>query len=319
MNETVFHRLSALADATRGRILHVLDGHELTVGELVVVLQLPQSTVSRHLRILSDEGWLVSRSEGTSRFYTLSGHLASGAEELWRVVRGSLAESAEGAQDVERAREVVSGRRTRSQEFFATAGGQWDAVRAELFGEPEARGLLALMDPGWEVGDLGCGTGRLAETMAPYVARVVAVDESSDMLDAARRRLADVGNVALSRGRLEALPLGDASLDVAVLGLVLHHVPAPEKALGEAARVLRAGGRLLVLDMVAHGREEYRERMGHIWSGFERKRLEGWLREAGFERVAWHPMRADPEAKGPLLFTAVATKRAANSQEETDG
>ncbi|MBW3555286.1 MAG: metalloregulator ArsR/SmtB family transcription factor, partial [Gemmatimonadetes bacterium] len=305
---TVFHRLSALADATRGRLLYVLDGRELTVGELVAAVQLPQSTVSRHLRILSDEGWLASRSEGTSRYYAVSPRLDPGAEELWRVVRESLSESAEAGQDVERARELVSRRRTRSQEFFSTAAGQWDAMRRELFGAPEARALLALMDPAWTVGDLGCGTGRLAETVAPFVARVIAVDESPDMLEAARRRLADEERVELRAGRLEALPVEDASLDVALLGLVLHHVADPARALAEAARVLRIGGRLLVVDMVAHGREEYRERMGHVWQGFERSRLEGWLREAGFDRLGWHPLPADTEAKGPLLFTAVATR-----------
>ena len=305
---TVFQRLSALADATRGRLLHVLDGRELTVGELVAAVQLPQSTVSRHLRILSDEGWLASRSEGTSRYYALSTRLDAGAADLWRVVRESLSESREAAQDVERARELVSRRRTRSQEFFSTAAGQWDAMRSELFGSPEARALLALMDPTWTVGDLGCGTGRLAETVAPFVARVIAVDESPDMLEAARRRLAEEETVELRSGRLEALPMEDGSLDVALLGLVLHHVADPERALAEAARVLRIGGRLLVVDMVAHGREDYRERMGHVWQGFERTRLEGWLQAAGFDRIGWHPLPADAEAKGPLLFTAVATR-----------
>ena len=302
----IFSRLGHLADATRGRILFVLDGRELTVGELVTVLQLPQSTVSRHLRILSDEGWLASRSEGTSRYYALASRLDDGADELWRVVRGSLTESADAAQDVARARELVAKRRSRSQEFFSTAAGQWDAVRAELFGAPEARALLALMDPAWEVGDLGCGTGRLAETVAPFVAGVVAVDESPDMLDAARRRLADVENVELRVGRLESLPVEAGSLDVALLGLVLHHVPDPGRALAEAARVLRPGGRVLVLDMLAHGREEYRERMGHLWQGFDRDQVEGWMLDAGFGVIRWHTLPADPEAKGPLLFVAAA-------------
>ena len=309
MNTTALaHRLATLADATRARLLLVLDGHELTVGELVEALQLPQSTVSRHLRILNDDGWLASRAEGPSRYYALSSRLEDGAAGLWRVVRDSLAESAEGGQDAARAREVVARRRTRSQEFFSSAAGQWDAVRGELFGAPEARALLALLDPGWVVGDLGCGTGRLAEAVAPFVARVVAVDESPDMLEAARRRLGEVGNVELRTGRLEALPLEDGSLDVALLGLVLHYVPDPGAALAEAARVLRPGARVLVLDMLAHGREEYRERMGHLWQGFERDRMVEWLDDAGFGPVAWHPLPPDPAAKGPLLFTAVATK-----------
>lgn len=334
MNEAaLFQRLNALSDATRSRLLHVLERHELTVSELVAVVQLPQSTVSRHLKILADEGWVSARAEGTSRYYRVSRELEPAARRLWDVVREELAQSAEAAQDEGRAVEVLSRRRTRSQEFFATAAGQWDSVRAELFGErPELPALLALLDPDWTVGDLGCGTGQLAATVAPYVRRVVGVDESADMLEAARTRLNDpsgataassggngasapdgapTSNIELRHGRLEALPLDDGSLDVAVLSLVLHYVPQPERAVGEAARVLRPGGRLLVVDMMAHGREEYRERMGHLWQGFTREQVAEWLQGAGLERIRHQPLPPDPEARGPLLFVASATRAAA--------
>ena len=310
MNKTtVFQTLNALSDATRGRLLQLLERHELTVSEICGVVQLPQSTVSRHLKILADEGWLASRQEGTSRYYRLSSRLDEGMSRLWEVVGEALAGGAESSQDEERAREIVERRRTRSQEFFSSAAGEWDGVRAELFGErPELPALLALLDRGWSVGDLGCGTGRLAGTVAPFVARVEAVDESPDMLEAARARLGDVANVTLHRGRLESLPLDDATLDVALLSLVLHYVPEPLDALSEAARVLRPGGRVLVVDMMAHGREDYRERMGHLWQGFERDQVEAWLRDAGFGDVAWHQLPSNPEAKGPLLFAAAAAK-----------
>ncbi|MFW6206093.1 MAG: ArsR/SmtB family transcription factor [Gemmatimonadota bacterium] len=308
---TVFQRLSSLSDETRGRLLHVLEARELTVSELVSVLQLPQSTVSRHLRILSDEGWVTSRAEGPRRYYRRAMRLEPEARRLWEVVRPSLRSSREAAQDAERAREVLARRRTRSQEFFSTAAGQWDSVRRDLFGErPELPALLALLDPDWVVGDLGCGTGQLAETVAPYVRRVVAVDESPDMLAAARRRLGGLrdGEVELRAGRLEALPLESASLDVVVLSLVLHYVPAPERALAEAQRVLRPGGRVLVVDMVAHGREEYREQMGHLWQGFTEAQIQDWLEVARFGGVRYRHLPMDDEAKGPVLFVAAATR-----------
>jgi SAM-dependent methyltransferase len=314
MNETaVLHQLASLADATRARLLQVLERHELTVSELCAVVQLPQSTVSRHLRVLSDEAWLTWRAEGTSRYYRLSTSLETSARRLWEVVREPLARSPESGQDAERAREVVQRRRTRSQEFFSTAAGRWDSVRAELFGaSPELPGLLALFDGSWEVGDLGCGTGGVAETIAPYVRRVVMVDESSAMLQAARRRLSPEleasGRVELRQGRLEGLPLADDSLDVALLVLVLHHVPEPGRVLAEARRALRPGGRVLVVDMVKHGRVEYRERMGHLWPGFERREMEDWMTDAGLVGVHFHPLPAEPAARGPLLFTAVGTK-----------
>lgn len=311
MNEsTVFQRLGSLSDATRGRLLHVLERHELTVGELCAVVQLPQSTVSRHLRILSDEGWVTTRAEGTSRYYRRSVRLDDGAERLWEVVRDSLSESREAAQDEERAAERVARRRTRSQEFFRTAAGQWDRVRTELFGSrPEFPALLALLDGSWVVGDLGCGTGQLAESLAPFVERVVAVDESPDMLKAARRRLEPLaagGSVELREGRLESLPVADGELDVAILSLVLHYVPRPEQALGEASRALRPGGRVLVVDMVAHGREEYAEQMGHRWQGFREPQIREWLEGAGFEDVSYRHLPMDEDAKGPVLFVAAA-------------
>lgn len=316
----ILQSLATLADATRVRLLLVLERYELAVSELCAALQIPQSTVSRHLRVLGDEGWVVSRSEGTSRYYRFGTALAPAARRLWETVREPLSGESESVQDLERARSVVSRRRTRSQEFFSTAAAQWDAVRRELFGpSPELPALLGLLDPGWEVGDLGCGTGRMAETVAPYVRRVVAVDESPDMLAAARARLgvstgeasvvagdAAVPNVELLEGRLEALPLDDGSLDVALLALVLHYVPDPAAALSEARRVLRPSGRVLVVDMVAHGRTEYREQMGHLWSGFDRSEVEDWLVEAGFLDVRYGLLPADPAAMGPLLFSAVA-------------
>jgi SAM-dependent methyltransferase len=309
----VVGRLASLADATRVRLLLVLERHELTVSELCAVVQLPQSTVSRHLRILADEGWLAWRSEGTSRPYRLATTLTPASRALWEVVREGTASAAEAVQDEERVRDVLQRRRSRSQEFFLTAADRWDGVRAELFGEhPELLALLALLDPTWEVGDLGCGSGGMASTVARYVKRVVAVDESPAMLEAARRRLGGQGEasgaVELREGRLEALPLPDGSLDVALLVLVLHYVAHPERALAEAGRVLRRGGRVLVVDMLPHGRSEYREHMGHLWQGFEREELEGWLAAAGFVDPRHHPLPPAAGAKGPLLFAAVGRK-----------
>src|SRR4051794_36792042 len=125
---TVVDRLGDLADETRGRLLLVLDRHELTVGELCSVLQLPQSTVSRHLKVLSDGGWLVSRADGTSRRYSLASGLDAGSRRLWQLVRAQLADDVTAGQDTERLRSVLAERRTKSQEFFSTSAGQWDAV-----------------------------------------------------------------------------------------------------------------------------------------------------------------------------------------------
>ena len=310
MTATVFDTLSALADATRARLLLALDRHELTVGELCAVTQLPQSTVSRHLRILNDQGWVSSRADGTSRQYRLASPLEATDRRLWQVVKDQLAAGRQAAQDAERLRSVLARRRTASREFFSTAAGQWDALRTELFGSRAGLAALpALLDEHWIVGDLGCGTGELAASLAPFVARVIGVDASKPMLAAARRRLEDAENVELRAGELEALPIADGELDAAVLFLVLHHVVEPGPALAEVARVLKPGGRVLVVDMLPHEHEEYRQRMGHVWQGFSAEAIGGWMDEAGLTGFRHHALPPDPDAKGPILFAATGRRR----------
>jgi ubiquinone/menaquinone biosynthesis C-methylase UbiE/DNA-binding transcriptional ArsR family regulator len=303
-------RLTALADPTRSRLLLLLDRHELTVGELCSALQLPQSTVSRHLKTLADDGWVTARAEGTSRRYAMPGALLdSGARRLWHIVRDQVGATPSARHDLARAEQVLHERRSTSQAFFSTRAGQWDRVRSELYGaSADLAPLGALLEPAWVVGDLGSGTGTTSAALAPYVARVIAVDESSAMLAAARKRLAQHDNVELRSGRLEDLPIDDAALDAAVVSLVLHFVIDPAAVLREAARVLAPGGRLLVVDMLPHEREEYRAAMGHVWLGFDEAQLGGWLTEAGFGAVRVVPLTPDPQARGPMLFTARAVK-----------
>jgi SAM-dependent methyltransferase len=307
---SIFDRMSALADTTRSRLLLLLERHELTVGELCAVLQLPQSTVSRHLKVLGDDGWVASRADGTSRCYRMrSERLEASARELWELVREQVSGHPTALQDVERVAGVLAQRRSRSREFFSSSAGEWDRLRVELFGpRVGVLGLLALLDGDWVVGDLGCGTGHVAESLAPFVSRVVAVDDSPAMLDAVRERLAHLPNAEVRAGDLRDLPLDDGALDAAVLFLVLHHQPEPVDVLREVARVVRPGGRLLLVDMMPHDREEFREQMGHAWLGFAAEPLGSWLAGAGFSSLQYRPLPADPGARGPTLFAASARR-----------
>ena len=306
----ILARMTALADATRARLLLVLDRQELTVTELCAVLQLPQSTVSRHLKVLGDEGWVSARADGTSRRYSMAkSRLDPSARQLWNLVRVDVGASRGAAQDAQRLRRVLADRHQRSQEFFSGAAAEWDRVRAELFGSRFELGALpGLLDESWTVGDLGSGTGQVAACLAPFVRRVIAVDESAAMRKAARARLDELSNVDLRAGSLESLPIDDAELDAATLFLVLHHLAEPDQALTEAARVLKPGGRLLVVDMMPHDREEYRQEMGHVWLGFSSEQMQHWMDDAGFEAVRYQPLAADPAVKGPTLFAASAKR-----------
>lgn len=304
---------SALSDATRCRMLWLLDRHELTVSELCTILQLPQSTVSRHLRLLLDANWVSSRRDGTSRYYALSLDGASGPRaQIWDLTRAQMSGRAV-EQDARRLARVLAGRSEASQQFFATSAGQWDRMRDELFGRdvvPSA--LLGLLPSDWTIGDLGCGTGALLPVLASHVARVVGIDASAEMLAAARHRVETLTNVSLKEGTLESLPLADASLNAAVFALVLHHVPSPGEALAEAARVLKPGGRLLIIDMTSHDREEYRQRMGHVWLGFSEEQMSRFLSQTGFSDIRISALPPAAEAKGPALFAAAAAKATSN-------
>jgi len=306
----ILDHMAALADPIRCRMLLPLERHELTVNEICSVLQLPQSTVSRHLKTLADDGWVVSRRDGTSRFYGMVFEdLDGGAQRLWPLIREQVSSTNGAEQDERRLTSVLSRRRTKSEEFFASASGQWDHLRSGLFGDTfQFHALLALIDPKLTVGDLGCGTGQVSELLAPHVHKVIAVDGSTDMVQAARRRLKGSSQVDVRRGDMEALPIDAAQLDVAILALVLHHVPEPVRALAEVSRVLKPGGRVLIVDMLPHDREEYQQQMGHVWLGFSEKTMTKHLEAAGFEKPIITPLPTEDDVKGPSLFVATAKK-----------
>jgi len=300
-------QLAVLGEPVRLRVLRVLESHELSVGEVSRVVQLPQSTVSRHLKVLAEAGWLVRRSEGPATMYRLVlDDLPPSLRVLWVPVREQVSAGSEAHEDLRRVAAVIAERRTDSQSFFGRVGGEWDAMRAELFGVGfTGAALLSMVPPGWVVADLGSGTGNGAELLAPVVKKVIAVDQNEAMLASARDRLRGFRNVEFVRGDMERVPLTDASVDAAVMLLVLHHVEEPSAALGEARRIIKPGGVLVLMDMVAHDRADYRQMMGHKHLGFARAGVEGMLVRAGFVAVSHRELPRDAAAKGPGLFVAV--------------
>lgn len=309
---SITDRLAALGDMIRLRILRLVERDELAVGEVAKVLQLPQSTVSRHLKVLSDGEWVLKRTEGTATYYRfVLDDLAKEDRSLWLAVRDALKSgpAAELEEDLRRLSSVLAERRDDALGFFGRLAGQWDDVRTELFGSRfTSLGLLQLICRDWVVADLGCGTGNASEMLAPLVKRVIAIDQSPAMLGAAEKRLNSAGlhNVEFVKGDMANLPLKPASVDAAVCMLVLHHLEVPTAALAELRRIIRPGGWVLVVDMVEHDRAVYRHTMGHRWLGFSESSMTELSKEVGFDNPRYAQLPSDTSAKGPGLFAWTA-------------
>ncbi len=197
-------QMAVLAESVRCRALAILEDQELTVSDLCAVVQLPQSTVSRHLKALSDRGFVDSRPDGTRRLYhaTVS-ELDAAAQNLWALTRTEIDKTPARRLDRERLRSVLARRRSRSQEFFDATSDRWDIIRDELYGSHFYLFALPGLLPGdWSVADLGCGTGTVAEALAPFVRRVIGVDASPPMLELAGQRLERFDNVELGLAEL---------------------------------------------------------------------------------------------------------------------
>lgn len=297
-------QLATLSDLARVRILRLLEREELSVGELARAMQLPQSTVSRHLKKLLGGHWISKRSEGTASLYRFSPADPGEAQsDLWALTTKQLGSSVSFDEDEARLNEVLAERKTDSKAFFGRHAGEWDQLRSDLFGEQfTSEALLSLIPHDIVIADLGCGTGNVSEAIAPQVRKVIAVDREQAMIDAAKKRLSGLQNVEFRLGELTAIPIEDSSVNVAIIFLVLHHLPDPALAIRESHRILAPGGMLMIVDMIAHERDSYRHTMGHLHLGFAEKDLKQWSKAAGFKSVRFRRLRPNTASKGPGLF-----------------
>lgn len=274
-----------LGDDARLRILRLLAAERLNVTELTGIMGIAQSGVSRHLGLLRDNGLVEEQREGGFSYYRVPpAGSRNGHQALWALLETQFAATAgdEVARaDRARLKEVLRVRK----ESFATHGDSRQLVPGRSWAA-WARALGHLL-PAWDVADLGCGEGYLTVEAARWAHRVVAVDRSADVLLRARAlaRRRRVSNIVWKRGELEGLPLDDNSVDVALLSQALHHAAEPARALAEAARITRPGGRILVLDLRTHDQGWVQERLGDQWLGFDNDALERLLTGAGLEHV----------------------------------
>lgn len=298
--------LRALADSTRLRIMRLLAAMELAVGELAQVLGQSQPRVSRHVKILCDAGLAARRKEGSWVFLRSAitpdsvAPLGAATARLLNVAEESDADfAATCAEDRRHLAAIRAGREEAAAAYFARHAAEWDSIRAfhDAEGAVEAALQAALGADLGRVLDIGTGTGRVAELLAPHAAHVTGLDKSPEMLRIARARLQHLpaGHADLVLGDFAALPAGDGAFDTVVFHQVLHFAQAPEVALAEAARVTRAGGRIAVVDFAAHDREELRTLHAHARLGFADAQMAALLAGAGF---AQQSARAIPGA-GP--------------------
>ena len=272
----------ALSDDCRLRIVRAVSAAELSVAELVRVLGLPQSTVSRHLKPLRESGLLESRRNGTSVFYHRGPAFAD--EELSSLVDRVLTGLPGGQEDRSSVRLILDQRTARNRDFFDELAGRYGSLTEPGGGWSAVASALAAGFAGLQVADIGSGEGALSLLLARFCSRVVAVDVSPRMLTTLRDAAEAAGlgdRIQTREGDVESLPLADAEVDAVFLSQVLHHAAQPAEAVKEAARILKPGGRLLLLDLASHEQEWVREQYGDLWLGFDPERLRTFFEKAG--------------------------------------
>jgi ubiquinone/menaquinone biosynthesis C-methylase UbiE len=278
--------LKAMADPTRLRLLTLLDTEELSVNEMVRIMGMGQSRISRHLAVLKDAGLLEQRREGTWSYYSIPSTVE--AKEVLQAFREDSFYKSTLEGDGPRIKKVLEDRQDESLQYFEKVAEDWDDIRAEYFGlRVRNRALAGLIPSSWTVADIGCGTGFLLLAVAPLVKKAIGIDVSSEMLRVARRKARERGlkNIDFIQCPMDEILLKDAVLDGLTASMVLHHSSDPEKAIKEWARITKPGGKISVVELEKHEHEWLRDEMADVWLGFGEKELKDLLKKAGFTNI----------------------------------
>jgi ubiquinone/menaquinone biosynthesis C-methylase UbiE len=306
-----------LSDPTRMRILRLLEEEELVVQELMEVLGMAQSRVSRHLAILREAGLLNDRRDGTYVFYRFVPPPEGPWREGWALVKKNLVADSSTDRDSAMLRRVIEARGAHTRSFFDAIGPEWDALR-KVFNDDalRARAIGRLVPPGLRVVDVGTGTGILASELASLGAQVIGVDHSTRMLDAARAKIAEEdfpegGAVELRSGEADQMPIGDGEADAAFAHMVLQYMPSPADVIHEMVRIVKPGGLIVIVDFIAHSHEWMRQELGVVWMGFDPDELRGWFEGAGLPDPSIHETESLARDRDlPATFIASARRPA---------
>ncbi|MGB0620882.1 MAG: ArsR/SmtB family transcription factor [Myxococcota bacterium] len=311
-----------LSDPTRIRILRLLEQEELIVGELMDILGMAQSRVSRHLAILREAGLLTDRRDGTFVAYRLALPEDGPWADAWALSRNAFAGDPTAERDDTLLRQALAARKARAlsgRSFFDEVGPEWDALRT-VFGDEllRARATATLVPPRLRVADIGTGTGILALELAALGLDVVGLDQSEGMLDAARDKAGELdpatpGRVEFRQGDAHALPLEDASVDAAFAHMVLHSLAEPSRAIAEMARVVRPGGQVVLVDFLLHDHKWMEQELGLLWLGFDAAQLRAWIEAAGLEAPLLQEYASEATRDLPASFVASARKPAGSA------
>lgn len=295
----------ALSDRTRLRIFNILKDHELNVNEIMEVMEMGQSRISRHLKILAESGLLSLRQDGLWSFYTAKNDEVT--EQFIDLIKKTTKPSDELQEDLLRAEGVLRERQNKTKRFFNRIAGDWDMLKKDIFGETNLTEIINDHIPACKTAaDLGCGTGELLSILKGKADIAIGVDSSPKMLEIARKRLKNGQvNIELRLGEMEHLPLRDGEIELAVVNMVLHHIPAPVVGIAEVHRVLKPSGTFILVDFDKHRNEFLRNTYGDRWLGFTKKEIEKWLKGAGFEIIESRKIKVQENLK---IHMCVSTK-----------
>ncbi|MGA2882501.1 MAG: metalloregulator ArsR/SmtB family transcription factor [Bryobacteraceae bacterium] len=308
---SILKNLRLLADPSRLRMLLLVEREELSVAELQEILGMGQSRISTHLAQLKQAGLVEDRRNGKSILYRLKhGVQSNGFSEMLSVLRQAAAEIPEAEQDSEALRLALRRRQDKMRSYFDELAGKFgrNYVPGRSW-QGLAETLLTLMPP-MVIADLGAGEGTFSQLLARRSKKVIAVDNSEKMVEYGRElaRKHGVKNLEYRKGDLEEVPIRDGTVDLAFFSQALHHAQHPERAVAEAWRILKPGGRIVVLDLLRHSYEEARELYADLWLGFTEVEVTRFLRQAGFKNIETSIVHSEEDAPHFETLLAVGDK-----------
>ncbi len=306
---SILKSLKLISDPSRLRLLLLLEREELSVAELQEILAMGQSRISTHLSQLKVAGLVEDRKQGKNSLYRLRDR------QLIELLRSAVAEIPEAKDDARALQLVLEKRRDKVRGYFDELAGKFgrNYVPGRSW-KGLAETLLQLMPP-MVIADLGAGEGTFSQLLAQRAERVIAIDNSAKMVEfgAKLARENGIANLEYRLGDLESPPIQDATIDLAFFSQSLHHALHPERAVAAAAKLLKPGGRIVILDLKKHSFEQARELYADTWLGFSEVELRGFLENAGFVGVqSWV---VDREAQSPGLETILAMGRKSEKSE----